>query len=150
MKPPQHFQARRVAAIPLHNHSDKPSEEAAQDSSDVKEGRGEMNTGDVDSWKCHPNWLQGVPRKTELVWAPDEETFPAVGRTGINPFQLPNRQPEKKGAETLLLLSPAGLAQIVWIIRGAKRILLAQNCCRQHQLDGGDRLFLFFPSAQSC
>lgn len=117
----------------------------------MKEGRGEMNTGDVDSWKCQPNWLQGAPRKTKLVWAPDEETSPAVGRMGMNLCQFAHRQPEKKGAETLLLLlpSPAGLAQMVWIIRGAKRILSARNCRSQHQLDGGDRLFLFFPSARA-
>lgn len=102
-----------------------------------------MNTGDVDSWKRHPNWLQGAPRKTKLVWAPDEETSPAVGRMGMNPCQLTHRQPKKKGAETLLLPSPAGLAQMVWVMGGARRILLARNCRSQHQLDGGDRIFLF-------
>lgn len=77
-----------------------------QDGGDVKEGRGEMNTGDVDSWKCQPNWLQGAPRKTKLVWAPDEETSPAVGRMGRNPCQFAHRQPEKKGAETLFSPPP--------------------------------------------
>lgn len=55
-KLPKHFpKAQSSQHISQHNHSSKSSEEAAWDSSDMKQ------YWRFDSWKCHPIWFQGVP-----------------------------------------------------------------------------------------